>query len=200
MANKTYTCPICGDEITIDEEALAAMGHSIVCSGCQSVLRADGDFLYVPTEEESFELVDSDADTPPPFSAENIIDDDDQPALYDHAVEYIATCNAISVPMLMHYFGIDEQEASELMRELEQRGVVGPFTGGPRQILIPHNEGLPTGGRRTFEVDQMQKQLLERMRQAQENGEMPKVRSCTCSLPGLLMLILLGYLIYTLLK
>lgn len=198
MAIKKYICPKCGNEISVDEQALTAMGNSIVCASCQSVLKADGDFLYIPTEEQSFELVDTNDDTPPPFSQENIIDDD-KPALYDAAVEYIATCNAISVPMLMRYFQIDDQEASQLMNELEQRGVVGPFTGGPRKILISHSEGLPSGMNRTYETDLIQKNLLEKMRQAQKNGEMPKVRSCTCSLPSLLFLILLGYLIYTLL-
>lgn len=198
MAIKKYTCPICGNEISVDDQALTAMGNSIVCSGCQSVLKADGDFLYVPTEAQSFELVDTNDDTPPPFTQENIIDDD-KPALYDAAVEFIATCNAITAQRLKSYFGIDDEEATKLMNELEKRGVVGPFTGGPRKILIPHSSALPTGMNRTYETDQIQKNLLEKMRQAQENGEMPKVRSCTCSLPSLLFLILLGYLIYTIL-
>lgn len=197
MAIKKYTCPKCGHEITIEEEALAAMGHSVICPECQSVLKADGDFLYVPTNDQPFEPVD----TPPPFSQENIIGGVNEhpsladPSLYDKALEYISTCNAISVPMLMHYFSIDEKEATNLMDELESHGVVAPFTGGPREILIPHNTGLPFGVKRTYEQDQMQKKLLEKM----QNGEMPKVRSCTCSLPALLLLLLIGFLIYTLL-
>lgn len=197
MAIKKYTCPKCGHEITIEEEALAAMGHSVICPECQSVLKADGDFLYVPTNDQPFEPVD----TPPPFSQENIIGEVNEhpsladPSLYDKALEYIGTCNAISVPMLMHYFSIDEKEATNLMDELESHGVVAPFTGGPREILIPHNTGLPFGVKRTYEQDQMQKKLLEKM----QNGEMPKVRSCTCSLPALLLLLLIGFLIYTLL-
>lgn len=199
MATKTYICPKCGHEITIEEEALAAMGQSVICPECQSVLKADGDFLYVPTTDQPFEPVDT-PDTPPPFSQENIIGSGGgaslaDPTLYDKALEYIATCNAITVPMLMHYFSIDEKEATELMDELESNGVVAPFTGGPREILIPHNRGLPFGTKRTYEADQMQKKLLEKM----QNGEMPKVRSCTCSLPALLLLLLIGYLIYTLL-
>ncbi len=205
MAIKKYTCPKCGHEISIDEQALAAMGNSIVCPECQSVLKADGDFLYIPTENQTFESIEpADGETPPPFSKENIIDADGEhteaSTLYDKAVEYLSTCNAISIPMLMHYFSIDEKEATELMRELEQRGVVGPFTGGPREILIPHSTGLPSGVKRTFETDQLLKKQLERLRQAQQNGEMPKMRSCTCSLPMLMLLILLGYLIYTLLR
>lgn len=197
MAIKKYTCPKCDHEITIEEEALAAMGHSVICPECQSVLKADGDFLYVPTNDQPFEPVD----TPPPFSQENIIGETNEhpsladPSLYDKALEYIGTCNAISVPMLMHYFSIDEKEATNLMDELESHGVVAPFTGGPREILIPHNTGLPLGVKRTYEQDQMQKKLLEKM----QNGEMPKVRSCTCSLPALLLLLLIGFLIYTLL-
>ena len=129
MAIKKFTCPKCGNEISVEEQALAAMGNSVICPECQSVLQADGDFLYVPTAEQSFEPVDQpDGELPPPFSKENIIDDDEKPTLYDNAVEYISTCDAITVPMLMHYFGIDEKEATELMRELEQRGVVAPFT------------------------------------------------------------------------
>lgn len=201
MAIKKFTCPKCGNEISVEEQALAAMGNSVICPECQSVLQADGDFLYVPTAEQSFEPVDQpDGELPPPFSEENIIDDDEKPPLYDNAVEYISTCDAITVPMLMHYFGIDEKEATELMRELEQRGVVAPFTGGPREILIPHSSDLPRGAKRTFETDQMQKKLLERMRQAQANGELPKMRSCTCSIPSLLLFIFIAYLLYTLLR
>ena len=76
---------------------------------------------------------------------------------------------------------------------------MAPFTGGPREILIPHSSDLPRGAKRTFETDQMQKKLLERMRQAQANGELPKMRSCTCSIPSLLLFIFIAYLLYTLL-
>ncbi len=202
MAIKKYTCPKCGHEISIDVQALTAMGNSIVCPECQSVLKADGDFLYIPTENQTFEPVEpaAEGETPPPFSKENIIGEDSASAtLYDKAVEYISTCNAISIPMLMRYFSIEEKEATELMRELEQRGVVGPFTGGPREILIPHNTGLPSGVKRTFETDQLLKKQLERLRQAQQNGDMPKMRSCTCSLPSFLLLVLLAWLIYSML-
>ena len=203
MAIKKYTCPKCGTELEYDEEALKAMGNSVVCSECQSVLKADGDFLYIPTDDNSFEPVDADADTPPPFTADNIVDDADRQEydpLYDAAVEYIATCNAVSLPMLMSYFHITQEEATALMAKLEANGVVGPFTGGPRKILIPHSDALTNNMGRTYETDQMQKTLMERMRQAQESGEMPKVRSCSCSLPGLLLFFLIAFLLYQLLK
>ena len=45
MAIKKYTCPKCGTELEYDEEALKAMGHSVVCPECQSVLKADGDLV-----------------------------------------------------------------------------------------------------------------------------------------------------------
>ena len=150
MAIKKYTCPKCGTELEYDEEALKAMGHSVVCPECQSVLKADGNFLYIPTEDLKFEPVDPDADTPPPFTADHIVDTadhgkaDNEPSdpLYEAALEYIASCNAISLPMLMNYFHISEEEAAALMAKLEANGVVAPFTGGPRKILIPHNESL----------------------------------------------------------
>lgn len=208
MAIKKYTCPKCGTELEYDEEALKAMGHSVVCPECQSVLKADGDFLYIPTEDLKFEPVDPDADTPPPFTADHIVDTadhgkaDSEPSdpLYEAALEYIASCNAISLPMLMNYFHISEEEAAALMAKLEANGVVAPFTGGPRKILIPHNESLTNNMGRTYETDQMQKTLMERMRQAQANGEMPKVRSCSCSLPGLLLFLLIAFLLYQLMK
>ena len=82
MAIKKFTCPKCGNEISVEEQALAAMGNSVICPECQSVLQADGDFLYVPTAEQSFEPVDQpDGELPPPFSEENIIDDDEKPTL-----------------------------------------------------------------------------------------------------------------------
>ena len=197
MATKTYTCPKCGNQLTVDDQALEAMGNSMICNECQSVLKADGDFLYIPTVDNSFEPVEVD-DTPPPFTPDNIIDQSRHP-LYDAAVEYIATCNAITLPMLMSYFSISEEDATKLMTELEQNGVVAPFTGGPRKILIPHNEMLTNTTGRTYETDQMQKTIMERTRQAQENGEMPKVRTCSCSLPMLLLTLLLAYLLYHLL-
>ena len=226
MANKTFTCPKCGNEINIDEEALKAMGNVIVCGECQTTLQADGDYLYVPVEpketavavssqengnietvssqnSDTFELVDEveNTETPPPFHPTDIEDEDDTTRLYDAALEYLATCNAITIPMLVRYFDITQPEATALMEELEKRGVVGPFTGGPREILIPHNEGISyQGTHRTYETDQMRKELLDQMRQAQENGEGPNVRSCSCSLPSLFIFILLGILLYHLLK
>ena len=48
MATKTYLCPKCGNHIELDDQALKAMGDSVVCANCQSVLKIEGDYAYVP--------------------------------------------------------------------------------------------------------------------------------------------------------
>ena len=41
--------------------------------------------------------------------------------------------------MLRDRFGISNERAAELIRQLEAGGIIGPYNnGGPRQILIPH--------------------------------------------------------------
>lgn len=212
MPTKKYTCPKCGNEIEMDDDALRAVGYSIICPECQTILKIEGDYAYVPTAEETFETKPVDESTimaengpqvqsvepeivelPPEFHP---IEQEDpyqyKSERFRAAVEYIKTCNAITIPMLKSYFEISDQEAIELMRDLEQEGVVGPFTGAPRKILIPHESNLVYGTRRTYAQDQAMKGLMDQMKQAAENGEGPKVHSCGCSIRSLIFWIVLG--------
>ena len=62
MATKTYLCPKCGNHIELDDQALKAMGDSVVCANCQSVLKIEGDYAYVPLPQEH---ETAPAETPP---------------------------------------------------------------------------------------------------------------------------------------
>ena len=65
----------------------------------------------------------------------------DSDPLYNDAVQFLMTCTAITPMMLRDHFNISDERAAELLRQLEQGGVVGPYNnGGPRQILIPHRQ------------------------------------------------------------
>lgn len=199
---KKYTCPKCGYQNEIEEDALQAMGHSIVCPGCQSVLKIDGDYAYIP-------LVDDDkpqatqpekgiTPTPPPFTIEEPpvttpsiaeITGADHDPIYDDVIDYVRTCNAISVPMIAQYFNISIERAAHIMQELEKNGVVGPYNGGgPREILIDHSNTLPTGLKRNFEDDQVRKAIIEKIK-AENGGELPKVRTFGCSCTTLIIIL-----------
>ena len=59
--------------------------------------------------------------------------------LYNEAVQFLKTCRSITPMMLRDRFGISDERAAELIRQLEAGGAIGPYNnGGPRQILIPH--------------------------------------------------------------
>lgn len=132
-----YTCPKCGKTLEFSVEHLTLTQYKVSCSQCGSALEIVGDYAYMPLEDGSLNLADS---TPPTT-------EEAQPALdplYQHAVDYIVTCNAITPAMLANYFDIPIERAHELMQQLEDNGIVSPANGGaPRTILVPHNTNLP---------------------------------------------------------
>lgn len=69
---KKYTCPKCGHAIEVDTGALQAMGGSVVCPECQTVLTIDGDYAYVPLPHSDVApagpQVEGQQETLPPFT------------------------------------------------------------------------------------------------------------------------------------
>ena len=194
------TCPKCGYVTEISEIELSAVNHTIVCPQCMSQLKVDGDYAYMPTDSQTFDPQPE----PPAAEVEREPCDDgnggwvaadgvDDPLMAD-AIEYIKMCNAISVPMLQRYLQISADRAAQLMKQLEQKGVVGPYTGGPRTILIPHSSDpfAPTPRNRA------ETQMLRELRQRMASGD-AKTRMFNCSgrsivLFGVLAVLLLAQL------
>ncbi len=137
------TCPKCGHVTEIAADELSALDNKVVCPSCMSTLKVDGDYAYIPTADNTFDP------DPEPVATEQLEQGDtwvaqgglEDPLLKD-AIEYVEMCNAISTEMLQRYLGVDFARAADIMRRLEEKGIIGPATGGPRQILIPHSGGL----------------------------------------------------------
>lgn len=199
---KKYICPRCQTEIEISPSTLEATGGTMVCPNCQAKLQIVGDYAYIPLEGQDFEAearAEQQSEQP---EAQPASDPDFDPLLHD-AVEYLKTLSAVSVPQLARYFGVDLQRAQLLMDHLERKGIVGPSTGGgPRSILIEHNQGLgsPFGHSRTLETDQEERAMLEQLRQLQNQEGGPKVRTFGCSCFSVVMFLLLLLLLMQLFK
>lgn len=201
---KKYTCPKCGHAIEVDTGALQAMGGSVVCPECQTVLTIDGDYAYVPLPHSDVApagpQVEAQQETPPPFHPEGTggqpatpsiaeITGQEHDPLYDEAVDYLRTCNAASAPKLAQYFHISIERAQHLIADLEKNHIVGPYNGGgPREILIPHNTDLPSGQRRTYEADQQMQALIDEYRSTHDGRE-PRVRTYGCSCTTILIIL-----------
>jgi len=115
--SRTINCPKCGHETSTG---------SHFCSNCG----ASFDVPPLPPLNE----VDSPEDVtvlPPPLPGND--------PYYNEAIQFLAGCTAITPMMLRDRFHISDERAAELIRQLEQNGIIGPYNnGGPRQILIPH--------------------------------------------------------------
>ena len=152
-----YTCPQCGKSIDISTDALIASEYFIVCPQCLTKLQIVGDYAYVPLEDGSLDLQPDDEPKPvetvevlpPPIVREQPLPQTQpQPVgfdpLFGDAVRFLGQCTAITPMMLRDRFNITLERAQALLMQLEQAGIVGPYNGGgPRQILIPHNTGVP---------------------------------------------------------
>jgi len=112
--SRTINCPHCGHE---------ASTGSHFCPNC-------GGSFDTPAAAGANDVEDVTV-LPPPIP--------DSDPLFNDAVQFLMTCTAITPMMLRDHFHISDERATELMRQLEEGGVVGPYNnGGPRQILIPH--------------------------------------------------------------
>lgn len=180
-----YTCPKCGKTMEFSVEQLTDAQYKVTCPQCGCALEIVGDYAYVPLEDGSLNLAD---DEPEPVVEEVFPNRD---PLYQAAVDYIVTCNAITPTMLSQYFDIPIERAQELMNQLEAGGIVGPANGGaPRTILIPHNTNLPGGFRQHYDPN---------------TPQMPpefkgKIKTYNISCGGCLFVLLLISFIFMMLK
>ena len=172
-----YTCPKCGKPLEYSIEELAAAQYKVACGQCGSTLEIVGDYAYMAMSDGSLHLADDDPEQP----ADDCFARD---PLYDAAVDYVITCNAITPVMLAHYFDIPIERAQEIMRQLEENGVVGPENGGaPRTILIPHNTNLPGGFLDKYDPDAPSA--------PPEFTKGMKTHSCSLNCSGCLMILVL---------
>ncbi len=158
------TCPKCGHVTEIAASELSAVDNKVVCPSCMSTLKVDGDYAYIPTADCTFNP-EPDPEPVQPDQTEQtgswVAQGGLEDPLLNDAIEYVEMCNAISTEMLQRYLDVDFARAADIMRRLEEKGIVGPATGGPRQILIPHNGGLfgraPKNREETAEIKDLKK-------------------------------------------
>ena len=180
-------CPKCGHISNQSEEELAKLNHTLTCPKCMSTLKIVDGIAYIPNDKAPITDLRSKEEEPPQFKGEiyyetRQIQAHDLDPLYDAAVQYIRTCNAITLPMLQRYFDITPERAEQLMQQLENNRVVSPFDGlHPRKILIEHNTGLPSRMPMTEKYDPNADD-----NQQQQHASM---RSCAVSLPGCIFYI-----------
>jgi len=99
--------------------------------------------------------------------------------LYNEAVQFLKGCVSITPMMLRDRFNISNERAAELIRQLEAGGIIGPYNnGGPRQILIPHNDIYYSGRRRMYDPNTTPGQTggFNNI----PNGSMPRPRRMGC--------------------
>lgn len=186
------TCPKCGHVTEITSHDLASVDYRVVCPKCMSSLKVDGDYAYIPTDANSFEPEPEPVEPEPvssdaPWTAPEGTED---PLLAD-AIEYVKMCNAISVEMLQRYLDVPYERAADIMDRLEKQGIVGPPTGGPRQILIPHNSSLFGVAPRNREETAMIKDFNERVANGEIKTHTFGCSGCTMVIFGLLLFLLI---------
>lgn len=117
--SRTINCPVCGHEANSGTHFCPNSGTSFDAPAAP------------PPVPDAVTPVEDATVLPPPIP--------DGDPLYNEAVKFLMTCSAITPMMLRDRFGISDERAAELIRQLEAAGVIGPYNnGGPRQILIPH--------------------------------------------------------------
>lgn len=191
-------CPKCGFISNQTEEELAKLNHIITCPKCMSPLKIVNGVAYIPTDKAPIEELKPFVEQPPQFKGtdyyqtyENLENLD---PLYSSAVEYIKTCNVITLPMLQRYFDITPERAELLMQQLEDNKVVSPFDGvNPRKILINHNTNInyATSHQRRFsnEAQYMSPQQPDAATNKKSVPEPVRSRGWLRFLPGLGVII-----------
>ena len=114
--SRTINCPQCGHE---------ASTSAHFCPNC-------GKSFDNPTSTNAVDIAPEDVTVlPPPLPGSD--------PLFDDVVKFLGGCRSITPMMLRDHFKITDQRANDIIRQLEQAGIIGPYNhGGPRQILIPH--------------------------------------------------------------
>ena len=194
-------CPKCGHITTQSEEELEKLNYCITCPQCMSMLKIVDGIAYIPNEIATAEELRHPDPEPPEFKGDFYYETHGHQTegldpLYNAAVAYLRTCNAISLPMLQRYFDITPERAETLMQQLENNGVVSPYDGlHPRKILIDHYQGLPGHAPVREKYDPKEAEFDEN---GNPNPQQPiKTRSCTMSLPGcLIYTVIIAFTIY----
>lgn len=194
-------CPKCGHISNQSEEELAKLNHTITCPHCMSTLKIVDGIAYIPNDKAPLEQLKHPEPEPPQFKGDLYYETHSHQTegldpLYNAAVAYLRTCNAITLPMLQRYFDIPPKRAEELMQQLENNGVVSPFDGvHPRKILIDHYQGLPSRAPIQVKYNPQEAEFDEN---GNPNPQRPiKTRSCVMSLPGCLFtLAIIVFVIY----
>lgn len=201
-------CPKCGHISQQSDEELAKLNNTITCPSCMSVLKIVDGIAYIPTDKAPLDELAP--QQPPQFKGEQYYHEQEMlqhlDPLYSAAVDFVKTCDAITLPMLQRYFDITPERAETLMQQLEDNKVVAPFDGiHPRKILIEHDSRITSNYWNRGRRYNTEKQLMEQLEQAhnQDPESTPHYRSCTFSLPGcgfVIFILLLTYLLIQLFK
>lgn len=193
-------CPKCGFVTNQTDEELAKLNNTITCPNCMSVLKVVEGIAYIPTDKAPLEQLEH---KPPQFKGEQYYEhqqvQEGLDPLYSAAIDFVKTCDAITLPMLQRYFDITPERAEQLMQQLEDNKIVAPFDGmHPRKILIDHDTRVTSNYWNRSRRYENEKPLFDQIKQAQNQadpnqGMQPKMRGCTCSLPslGIIIFILL---------
>ena len=114
--SRTINCPHCGHE--------ASTGAHF-CPNC-------GKSFDNPSSTNAVDIAPEDVTVlPPPLPGSD--------PLFNDVVKFLGGCRSITPMMLRDHFKITDQRANDIIRQLEEAGIIGPYNhGGPRQILIPH--------------------------------------------------------------
>ena len=200
-------CPKCGHVTTLTEQELTKVNYIITCPSCMSMLKIVDGIAYIPTDKAPLEQLEI---KPPEFKGEQYYEHEQLleglDPLYSAAVDYVSTCDALTLPMLQRYFDITPERAETLMQQLEDNKVVAPFDGlHPRKILIPHDNRLTSNYWNRGRRYDTEKAMLDQLEQAQKQdpNQAPRTRGCTVSLPGcgvIIFILLLTYLLIQLFR
>ena len=141
-------CPKCGLALNNTEEELSKLNHITTCPRCLSTLKIVDGIAYIPSSKVPIEKLQPLEEQPPEFKGQQYYEtgnvNPNLDPLYNAAVQYLRTCNAITLPMLQRYLDVPPERAELIMQQLEDNKVVAPYDGmHPRKILIDHNQGLP---------------------------------------------------------
>ena len=116
-------CPKCGHITQQSEEELAMLDYTITCPSCMSMLKIVDGIAYIPNDKAPLEQLKPLSQQPPEFKGVEYYEHqaalEGLDPLYSAAVDYIKTCNAITLPMLQRYFNIPPERAEQLMQQLE---------------------------------------------------------------------------------
>jgi len=123
------------DDGTLQLDTTRGEAHDITCPRCGHV--TDGNAHFCPHCGSSFDsgtttavdIAPQDVTVlPPPLPGAGASASSSLDPLYNEAVNFLSTCNAITPMMLRDRFSISDERAARLIQQLEAGGVIGPYT------------------------------------------------------------------------